>query len=327
VQSATIEQYHPEIAAGVAELIHAAFRSYEGLRLNLTSTPLWEMKPETLAERLTDEAISLDASFVAMLISLDASFVAMLAGRPVSAVIARTEGEATSWWCIATDPGFQRRGLASACLGAAEDALRASGAETAKPTEVVDSRWRSACGFLERAGYVVEQPEQDSITMQLDMNSWLPREVRVAPGYEIVSIGEEDLEGWTACRNQVFNTDVPVQWFRDHFMSRHDFDFAGWHAAKREGRVVGIAGAQIIRDEREPDTVLGCMIEYVAVMQEHRRQGLAEALVVACLNHAKALNAQPLMLITQPFRVPAVRLYEKLGFKEIAEQRRYVKPL
>lgn len=316
MRDATIENYRPEMAVEVAELIYAAFRDYEGLRLDLTSTPLWEMQPETLAERLSDEAICPEASFLAT-----------VAGRPVSAVMARTEGEAKGWWCIATHPDFGRRGLASACLEAAEKALRQAGAEVAKPTGVVDSRWRAGCAFLERAGYVVEQPDRDSITMQLDINSWVPRQVRAAPGYEIVNVVEDDLEDWIACRNEVFNTDARVQWFRDHFMSRHDFTFAGWHAAKHEGKIVGTAGAQIIRDEREPDNILGCMIEYVAVMEEHRKQGLAEWLMVACLNHAKALDAQPVMLITQPFRVPAVRLYEKLGFETIAELRRYEKEL
>ena len=311
-----IDHYRPEMAAEVAEVIYAAFRGYEDLRVELTSTPLWEMQPETLAERLTDETICLDASFTAT-----------LAGRLVSAVIARTEHEAPSWWCIATHPEFGRRGLAAACLEAGEGALRQAGAETAKPVGVVDSRWASGCAFLEKAGYAVKQPDHDSITMLIDINSWVPREVRVAPGYEIVNVVEDDLEDWTACRNEVFNTNVGVEWFRDHFMSRHDFTFVGWHAARHEGRIVGIAGAQIIRDQREPDNILGCMLEYVAVREQHRRKGLAEGLMVACLNHAKALNAEPVMLITQPFRVPAVRLYEKLGFKKIAELRQYVKSL
>jgi len=192
---------------------------------------------------------------------------------------------------------------------------------------VLDSRWASACGFLEACGYTVEDAERRNITMQLDIDSWQERPVQVPKGYELARLAEDEVEEWSACRNAIFSSHGGPGWFREHFMQRYDFEFPGWHVVKHESNIVGIAGAQIVREEYDPAIVRGAMIEYVGVLEQHRRQGLAEALMNACLNYCKRLPAGPTMLLTQPFRVPAVRLYQKLGFAKVAEWRRYTKRL
>ena len=317
VKGATIESYHREMAADVASLIEASFAEYRrpsGLVMLHVTAPY-------VGRRATTEALEADS------VRPEHSVVASIAGRPVAAVIATRDGENTRWWRIATPPEFRGRGLASACLSAAEDSLRPAGIVAASTADTVDSRWEPACAFLEASGYSVHDPAHHSIIMRLDIDLWTERPVQAAEGYAVVNLSEDDLEEWSVCKNTIFGWSSEAQWFRDRFMSRHDFDFAGWHVAKHGGRMVGMAGAQVIREEPSGSRVLGGIIEYVGVLEEHRRKGLAEALMIACLNFCKRNQGQTVELITQPFRIPAVRLYEKLGFVTVAEWRRYLKQL
>ena len=55
----------------------------------------------------------------------------------------------------------------------------------------------------------------------------------------------------------------------------------------------------------------------MAVDENYRRKGIAEALSYAALDKAKALGARKVILYSQTALVPAITLYQKLGFKEV----------
>lgn len=55
----------------------------------------------------------------------------------------------------------------------------------------------------------------------------------------------------------------------------------------------------------------------MAVTESSRGNGIGELLVNEAIKRAKKAKANKLMLVTNTKLVPAVRLYEKLGFKEI----------
>lgn len=306
-----IDVYESSMAADVAEMIRAAFEEHRDLPpITLMSPPAPFATAAELAGQLESDAICRDASVVAV-----------DGGRVVSAAIARLEDGEPCWWRIATARERRREGLARRCVEVGESALRASGEEVMRTTGVVDSRWEAAGALLRACGYELEDPERRNITMRAE--GLREERTPVAEGYELTTFTGDDLPGLMACREAVFGGDHGPEWFRDRFMSRSDFDGAGWHLAKHEGQVVGMAGALGIEHERAPRRLRGGQIEYVGVLEEHRRRGLARALMTACVSYLTARGFDSATLITQPFRVPAIRLYESLGFRTIAAWHRY----
>ncbi|MGC9320116.1 MAG: GNAT family N-acetyltransferase [Armatimonadota bacterium] len=310
-----VEPYDPATASEVADLIRRAFAEHRG-RTPLTLS--WPPAPHATTQELAD-ALSGDA------ICAEGSFVARDGGTPVAAAIARRDGHDIGWWRIATDPAHRRQGLARRCVEAGERALRAIDAERVVTAETVDSRWEAADGLFRALDYDLQDPDRRNITMAV--RGWRTREIVLPEGYELSTLTEADIDGWLECRNRVFGGDADEEWLRGHFMSRSDFDPTGWHLVRHSGRIVAIAGALDICHPRDPQRLRGAMIEYVGVLEEHRGRGLGEAVVVACLDWLADRGVELAMLLTQPFRVPAVRLYEKLGFRTIAAWHRWEKPL
>ncbi len=58
----------------------------------------------------------------------------------------------------------------------------------------------------------------------------------------------------------------------------------------------------------------------LAVAPAGRRQGVADALVRACLDRSRALGYGAVVLSTMPVQVEAQRLYERLGFRRTPEK-------
>ncbi len=315
--SATVQPYAPAMAPQVAELIDASFAehaSHEPISHMLTP-------PERLGEARTLEALTGGK------VRADLSFVAMSDGRPVAAVIARGGADEVGWWRIVTDPAHRRVGMASACLTAAEGAARAAGAKTVTTDDILDSRWEAAGKFLLAAGYELVDPSRRNISMDLDMSRWSDLPVVLADGCTLETFSEERLGSWTECRNRVFETTSEPAWFRDQFMSRADFDPADWHMMVRENEVMAISAGIACEDSAAPGVVIGGQIEWVGVLPECRGLKLGEAIVVACMNHLASRQVARTVLVTQPFRVPAIKLYEKLGFSTFAVWHKYTKAL
>ncbi|MFW6155728.1 MAG: GNAT family N-acetyltransferase, partial [Armatimonadota bacterium] len=310
-----IERYTMEMASDVAVLIEDAFAEHRiapPMQLLRPPEP-WATRAELL-ETLTSDRICADAAHVA----LDA-------GRAVAAALAVRDGDQCAWWRIATAAGHRWRGLASACIEAGERALRGAGQQAVQTDAVVDSRWEGAGKLFQSLSYHPDEPDHRNITMAAE--AWTPRGVAPPDGYTLDTLREGDLDEWIAVRNAVFGGERSVEWFHGRFMSRSDYDPAGWFVARHEGRMVGIAGAVCVEHERDPEHLRGAQIEWVGVLEEHRGRRLGEELVVACLNYAARRDFLPALLLTQPFRVPAVSLYEKLGFRTIAAWRRWKKRL
>ncbi len=310
-----MRRFEPGMADDVAALIHDAFAEHQARPpLSLLWPPAPWTTVDELAEMLAGETICGEASHVAL-----------AEGRFVAAAIAVRRGDNAGWWRIATTGDHRGRGLATRCVEAGESALRASGQALAATEEVVDSRWEASNALFAALGYRLDDPERRNITMMVE--DYVERPIAVPDDYELTTFTDEDIEGWSECRNAVFGSDVGPEWFRGHFQARPDFDPAGWFLVKHEGRIVGMSGALHARHMRDPEHLSGGQIEYVAVRDEHRGRRLGELVVTACLNWLAERGVRRSVLITQPFRVPAIRLYEKLGFRTIAAWHRWVKDL
>lgn len=309
------EQYDRTMEAEVAALIGAEFAPHrEVFPLNLLRPPVPFATIDEIQEELRGEAVIEDASFVAV-----------EDGRVVAAAIAAEGREATGWWRIATHGEYRRAGLASGCMHRGEEALRATGAEKVSTVEVVDSRWQVAGALFASLDYELVDPDQRNITMLA--RTWEPRRPSVADGYEIDTLDDDDIAEWMDVRNEIFGGDWEPERFVEYFGGRPDYDPLGWFVARHDGRIVGMTGGLAIQLDRAPEIPRRGQIEYVGVLEEHRGAGLGETLMVVCMNYLAERGALPALLLTQPFRIPAVGLYEKLGFRTLAAWHRWEKSL
>jgi RimJ/RimL family protein N-acetyltransferase len=83
-------------------------------------------------------------------------------------------------------------------------------------------------------------------------------------------------------------------------------------AAEKDGTVVGYVATQTIPYMRGFDRVL--WIEYIVTKKEHRRQGVASALLKKLKDHAKQHQINSIYATINPDNAASVKLHQKLGF-------------
>ena len=88
-----------------------------------------------------------------------------------------------------------------------------------------------------------------------------------------------------------------------------------WLVAVEDGDVVGYIGSQSVLGESD--------MMNVAVHPDHRRKGIAEALVSALAADLKAMDNVCLTLEVRASNDPAIALYEKLGFAQVGLRKNY----
>ena len=88
-----------------------------------------------------------------------------------------------------------------------------------------------------------------------------------------------------------------------------------WLVAEEDGAVAGYIGSQTVMDESD--------MMNVAVHPDHRRKGVAEALVAELVEALKQRGSRCLTLEVRVSNEPAKALYEKLGFEQVGLRKNY----
>ena len=88
-----------------------------------------------------------------------------------------------------------------------------------------------------------------------------------------------------------------------------------WLVALEDDRVIGYVGSQSSIDEAD--------IMNVAVHPDFRRQGIAEALINRLVADLKERDIYALLLEVRVSNMPAITLYEKLGFSQVGRRKNY----
>ena len=104
-------------------------------------------------------------------------------------------------------------------------------------------------------------------------------------------------------------------WSENSIASELNNDLALWLVAEEDGVVVGYVGSQTVFPETD--------MMNVAVIPERRREGIAEVLIDSLIIELKRIGSSSLTLEVRASNLPAVSLYEKMGFHQVGRRPNY----
>ena len=106
-------------------------------------------------------------------------------------------------------------------------------------------------------------------------------------------------------------------WSKDSFFNEVDNKISYYIVAKEPEtkEVVGYLGSWLIVDE--------CHITNVAVNPKHRRQKIAQQLLIQLINHCYEQFIKYITLEVRVSNTAAINLYEKFGFKSVGVRKKY----
>ena len=136
----------------------------------------------------------------------------------------------------------------------------------------------------------------------------------IPEGYQLANATEvEDLpQVWMDVVNESFGDENwTLESIHRDFISRPQYDPEGVFFAMHEGQAVATAFAWL----DEPGETASGRVHFVGTLAEHRGKGLARMVVTAILHYFAARGFQSSFLETHPHRLPAIRVYLRLGFE------------
>ena len=87
--------------------------------------------------------------------------------------------------------------------------------------------------------------------------------------------------------------------------------------AKSDNEIIGFAGIKVMADE--------CDIMNIVVKKDYRNKGVGLILLKHLINISEKLNMNCINLEVNENNLPAIHLYEKVGFKKIGIRKNYYK--
>ncbi len=104
-------------------------------------------------------------------------------------------------------------------------------------------------------------------------------------------------------------------WSENSVASELENPLALWLVADDDGKVVGYIGSQTVMDASD--------MMNVAVHPDHRKQGIATALIVGLVEELRRKGSRSLTLEVRASNENAIRLYRMLDFQEIGCRKNY----
>lgn len=130
---------------------------------------------------------------------------------------------------------------------------------------------------------------------------------------QILPMEKKDAEALNILDRQVFS----VPWSQKSFEDESENKLAYYYVAKENDEIIAYAGFWHVADEGD--------ITNIAVKKEHRKKGVASALLEVIIKKAKELELELLTLEVRESNTPAINLYKRFGFLEIGKRKMYYK--
>lgn len=131
------------------------------------------------------------------------------------------------------------------------------------------------------------------------------------PHVEFVPLTEQHIAQIVALENRVETAPWSEQSFRNELGHAHSV----FKVMMEGGQVIGFIGLWLLVDEAHITTVV--------VAPEHQRKGLGELLMRTVLREARERGMKNATLEVRVSNEPAIQLYKKLGFEEVAVRKNY----
>ena len=133
--------------------------------------------------------------------------------------------------------------------------------------------------------------------------------------FAVEALAEEDARLLPAIHGEDFARPWSGQEFVSLIAQEPVFGFAAWQVGRRAAGPAGFVLARLAAGEAE--------ILTIAVRRAMRRLGLGRELMEAVLRELHAQRAEVLFLEVDETNAPAIALYRKLGFREVARRPAY----
>ncbi|NLN55477.1 MAG: ribosomal protein S18-alanine N-acetyltransferase [Clostridiales bacterium] len=135
--------------------------------------------------------------------------------------------------------------------------------------------------------------------------------IGIPEGFEIRSVLPEEAKE----ASELEKSSLSVPWSTSELTLFINNPHAIYLAAFLDGKMAGICGCYAGVGE--------CQITNVAVEEKHRRKNIALLLIKRLLEEAKKRNCEKAFLEVAENNLPAIRLYEKLGFRVTGRRKGY----
>ena len=121
----------------------------------------------------------------------------------------------------------------------------------------------------------------------------------------------EDVPAIAELEKQCFS----APWSENMIISSLENRLSCWLVAEIEGAIAGYVGSEAVLDSAD--------MMNIAVAPEFRRQGVGAALVNGLVSRLQSKSVSFLLLEVRVSNVPAITLYERLGFEQVGRRPRY----
>lgn len=133
--------------------------------------------------------------------------------------------------------------------------------------------------------------------------------------FAVEALSEDDARLLPAIHREDFSRPWTGNEFSSLLAQDTVFGFAAWQVGRRSAGPVGFVLARLAAGEAE--------ILTIAVQRAARRLGLGRDLMEAVLRELHAQRAEALFLEVDETNLPAIALYRRLGFREVAKRPAY----